>query len=181
MAENVHEFSCFSSAPKPVGRMSRSERRYFSIAPSNIFFSAHHSTAQSSNCCYALNALAVIVYFNLSTGLALGQQQQQQQNDEFQCPQKSGFYPDPIQCDLYYHCTADGELTEKLCPDGLLFDDTNPSHEKCDTSINVECGQRTTQRERKTKKCHNNNGVRLTYANLVLENKHGSQLCRKNN
>lgn len=74
-------------------------------------------------------------------GLALGQQQ------NFQCPQKSGYYADQIQCDLYYHCSVDGELTEKLCPDGLLFDDTSPSHEKCDTSINVDCGQRTVQRK----------------------------------
>lgn len=91
--------------------------------------------------------------------MALGQKQQQPV-DEFQCPQKPGFYADPIQCDLYYHCTADGELTEKLCPDGLLFDDSNPSHEKCDTSINVNCGQRTLQRE------YSSGPIRLFYLHL---------------
>lgn len=83
------------------------------------------------------------VFWRGPAGFALGQQQA----DEFQCPEKAGFYPDQLQCDLYYHCTKDGELVEKLCPDGLLFDDSNPSHEKCDTSINVDCGQRTAQRE----------------------------------
>jgi hypothetical protein len=65
---------------------------------------------------------------------------------EFKCPDKDGYYPDPVQCDLYYHCFR-GEVEEKLCPDGLLFDDTNPSHERCDTSVNVECGDRTELRE----------------------------------
>lgn len=61
---------------------------------------------------------------------------------DFKCPQKNGFYPDPIQCDLYYHC-LNGELEEKLCPDGLLFDDTNSNKERCDTSLNIECSDRT--------------------------------------
>lgn len=68
------------------------------------------------------------------------------QGQDFKCPQKDGYYPDPIQCDLYYHCHR-GELEEKLCPDGLLFDDTNPSHERCDTSVNVECGERNELRK----------------------------------
>lgn len=65
---------------------------------------------------------------------------------DFKCPQKDGYYPDPIQCDLYFHCSR-GEVEEKLCPDGLLFDDSNPSHERCDTSVNVECGDRTELRK----------------------------------
>lgn len=83
------------------------------------------------------------IYYIVFVGLTFGQQQ----NDEFQCPQKPGFYPDPVQCDLYYHCTKEGEIVEKLCPDGLLFDDSKSSHEKCDNSVNVDCGQRTLQRE----------------------------------
>lgn len=98
-------------------------------------------------------AAAALVLF---AGLALGQQQN---NREFQCPEKPGFYADQIQCDLYYHCSVDGELTEKLCPDGLLFDDTSPSHERCDTSVNVDCGQRTVQQEPKPSKgCPRANG-----------------------
>lgn len=68
------------------------------------------------------------------------------QGGGFNCPQKNGFYPDSIQCDLYYHC-QDGEAEEKLCPDGLLFDDNNPSKERCDTRHNVDCGDRNELRE----------------------------------
>lgn len=67
-------------------------------------------------------------------------------NAQFKCPEKNGYFPDPIQCDLYYHCSR-GVAEEKLCPDGLLFDDSNPSHERCDTSVNVECGDRTELRK----------------------------------
>lgn len=60
---------------------------------------------------------------------------------DFKCPQKNGYYPDPIQCDLYYHCFQ-GEAEEKLCPDGLVFDDANVNHERCDIPVNVDCGDR---------------------------------------
>lgn len=77
---------------------------------------------------------------------------------QFNCPEKNGFFPDPVQCDLYYHCTK-GVAEEKLCPDGLLFDDSNPSHERCDTSVNVDCGDRTELQEPKsTKGCPRANG-----------------------
>ncbi|KAG8298657.1 Chitin binding Peritrophin-A domain [Homalodisca vitripennis] len=77
---------------------------------------------------------------------------------DFKCPDKDGYYPDPIQCDLYYHCHR-GDIEEKLCPDGLLFDDTNPSHERCDTAVNVECGDRTELQEpQPSKGCPRANG-----------------------
>jgi len=59
----------------------------------------------------------------------------------FKCPEKNGFFADPEQCDLYYEC-QDGVPEPKLCPDGLLFEDGNPNHEKCDYPFNVECGDR---------------------------------------
>ncbi|XP_065202160.1 protein obstructor-E-like [Planococcus citri] len=78
---------------------------------------------------------------------------------EFKCPPKNGFYPDPIQCDLYYHCYS-GELEEKLCPDGLVFDDSNPNHERCDIPVNVDCVDRKELQEPKPSKgCPRANGI----------------------
>ena len=53
----------------------------------------------------------------------------------------NGFFPDPEQCDLYYEC-VDGVATPTLCPDGLMFDDTNSIDAKCDYPFNVKCGDR---------------------------------------
>lgn len=50
-------------------------------------------------------------------------------------------YEDPIQCDKFYHC-EDGIATEKLCPDGLVFDPLNRKVNKCDQPFNVDCGNR---------------------------------------
>ncbi|XP_023719014.1 protein obstructor-E [Cryptotermes secundus] len=61
---------------------------------------------------------------------------------QFKCPEKTGYFPDPVQCDLYYKCKQ-GEAEEKLCPDGLVFDDSNPSQARCDIPANVECGDRS--------------------------------------
>ncbi|KAH9645788.1 hypothetical protein HF086_012515 [Spodoptera exigua] len=35
---------------------------------------------------------------------------------EFDCPEKSGFYPDPYQCDLYYKCSKEEPKPTKGCP-----------------------------------------------------------------
>ncbi|XP_008480568.1 protein obstructor-E-like [Diaphorina citri] len=91
----------------------------------------------------------------------------------FKCPVdklKNSYYPDSIQCDLYYHC-SDGQLVEeKLCPDGLLFDDSNPAHERCDTNVNVECGERTELQEPKpTKGCPRANGFFRHYDEKVCD------------
>ncbi|GBP70462.1 Protein obstructor-E [Eumeta japonica] len=56
------------------------------------------------------------------------------------CPE-DGFFADAEQCDKYYQC-RDGEITEKLCPDGMVFNDYNPDDEKCDLPINIDCSQR---------------------------------------
>ena len=61
---------------------------------------------------------------------------------EFVCPNSSGYYADPEQCDLYYEC-RNGEATAKLCKDGLVFQDKNPLYERCDYPFAVSCGKRT--------------------------------------
>lgn len=65
---------------------------------------------------------------------------------QFKCPQKTGYFPDAVQCDLYYQCSK-GNFEEKLCPDGLVFDDTDPNHERCDIPANIDCGDRTELRK----------------------------------
>ncbi|XP_052867061.1 protein obstructor-E-like [Anopheles cruzii] len=59
----------------------------------------------------------------------------------FKCPVKDGQYEDSLQCDKYYEC-VDGRATEKLCPDGLVFDPTIRKINKCDQPFNADCGDR---------------------------------------
>lgn len=59
-----------------------------------------------------------------------------------QCLEKNARYPVPDQCDKYVECT-DGIPEEKLCSDGLLFNDkagvfTFP----CQYPIDVNCTTR---------------------------------------
>merc|ERR1712025_650723 len=54
----------------------------------------------------------------------------------------TGVYPDPEQCDLYYVCNSGFLEDPKQCPDGLLFDEKDPTAEKCDYPFNVDCGAR---------------------------------------
>ncbi|XP_039765895.1 protein obstructor-E-like [Pararge aegeria] len=56
------------------------------------------------------------------------------------CPE-DGFFADAEQCDKYYPC-RDGEITEKLCPDGMVFNDYSSDDEKCDLPFNIDCSQR---------------------------------------
>ncbi|BES93714.1 Chitin Hypothetical protein Peritrophin-A domain [Nesidiocoris tenuis] len=60
---------------------------------------------------------------------------------QFRCPSKNGQFEDPSQCDKFYDC-VDGVATEKLCPDGLVFDPLNRKTNKCDQPFNVDCGDR---------------------------------------
>lgn len=66
----------------------------------------------------------------------------------YKCPDaKYDLYEDPVQCDKYYEC-FEGKSTEKLCPDGLVFDPTNRKIiNRCDQPFNVDCGDRTDLRE----------------------------------
>lgn len=64
----------------------------------------------------------------------------------FQCPPKDGQYEDSVQCDKYYECD-DGVAKEKLCPDGLVFDQGIRKINKCDQPFNIDCGDRTELRK----------------------------------
>ena len=63
-----------------------------------------------------------------------------------QCPEPNGYFPDAEQCDKYYDC-RDGKVIEKLCPDGLVFNDFSPQHEKCDLPFGIDCSKRPKLRE----------------------------------
>ena len=60
---------------------------------------------------------------------------------DFLCPEKNGKFRDFEQCDLFYICRND-VATIEFCPEGLLFDDKIPNHEKCVLPHNVDCGDR---------------------------------------
>ena len=60
------------------------------------------------------------------------------------CPEKNGVFADSTQCDRYYEC-SNFVLTEKLCPDGLVFADLSTSsgaQGRCDYPFNVDCTDR---------------------------------------
>jgi hypothetical protein len=57
-----------------------------------------------------------------------------------ECPEPNGYFADAFQCDKYYEC-IDGVITEKLCADGMVFNDFSPMHEKCDLPFNIEIGR----------------------------------------
>lgn len=42
---------------------------------------------------------------------------------------------------------SDGKMTEKLCPDGMVFNDYSSTEEKCDLPYNIDCSQRPKLRE----------------------------------
>ncbi|XP_049781930.1 protein obstructor-E-like [Schistocerca cancellata] len=58
-----------------------------------------------------------------------------------ECPEPNGYFADAYQCDKYYDC-RDGAITEKLCPDGMVFNDYSPDQEKCDLPFNIDCSKR---------------------------------------
>ncbi|XP_052867671.1 protein obstructor-E-like isoform X1 [Anopheles cruzii] len=60
---------------------------------------------------------------------------------EFTCPKPDGQFPDPYQCDRYYECD-EGRVTERLCPDGLVFNPDSKLVNKCDQVFNVPCHER---------------------------------------
>lgn len=63
-----------------------------------------------------------------------------------ECPEPNGFFADGYQCDKYYEC-RDNVITEKLCPDGMVFNDFSPKHEKCDLPFGIDCSQRPERRK----------------------------------
>ncbi|XP_026462522.1 protein obstructor-E-like [Ctenocephalides felis] len=90
---------------------------------------------------------------------------------DFTCPSENhkskrassdiSYYPDEIQCDLYYKCTSGNPVGEpKLCPDGLVFSDRSTSYERCDLPDNVDCGDRLElQPPQSTDLCPRQNGM----------------------
>uniref|UniRef100_A0A0K8TBE4 Putative chitinase 3 n=2 Tax=Lygus hesperus TaxID=30085 RepID=A0A0K8TBE4_LYGHE len=93
------------------------------------------------------------------------QQQQQKQQptaDEGEltdeCPEPNGYFADGYQCDKYYEC-KDGAITEKLCPDGMVFNDYSIQYEKCDLPFNIDCSQRSLMQDPKpSTHCPRQNG-----------------------
>ncbi|KAH1012280.1 hypothetical protein HUJ05_011463 [Dendroctonus ponderosae] len=63
-----------------------------------------------------------------------------------ECPEPTGYFADAEQCDKYYQC-QDGVITEKLCPDGLVFNDYSTEYEKCDLPFNIDCSARPKRQE----------------------------------
>ncbi|KAJ9599474.1 hypothetical protein L9F63_010044 [Diploptera punctata] len=74
-----------------------------------------------------------------------------------ECPEPNGYFADAYQCDKYYEC-LDGVITEKLCPDGMVFNDYSPQHEKCDLPYNLDCSQRPELRSQPSLHCPRKNG-----------------------
>lgn len=75
-----------------------------------------------------------------------------------QCTPKKVAYKleDPEQCDKYWECSKQGELTEFLCEDGLVYDHPGRS---CNHIQRVECAKRTKfQPAQPTEQCPRLNG-----------------------
>ncbi|CAB3378175.1 Hypothetical predicted protein [Cloeon dipterum] len=68
---------------------------------------------------------------------------QQEDDEQFsdECPEPNGYFADAEQCDKYYACT-EGVIEERLCPDGMVFNDFSSQHEKCDLPFGIDCSQR---------------------------------------
>jgi len=60
----------------------------------------------------------------------------------FECPEPTGYFPDPQFCDKYYDCSK-GVATVKNCIDGFVFNPANPRIEQCDFPFAVPCGTRS--------------------------------------
>jgi len=75
-----------------------------------------------------------------------------------ECPQRNGFFADAFQCDRYYEC-QDFIITERLCPDGLVFNDYSVSFGRCDQPFGVNCtGRAERQPPQPTENCLRQNG-----------------------
>ncbi|XP_073982184.1 uncharacterized protein [Rhodnius prolixus] len=75
-----------------------------------------------------------------------------------ECPEPNGYFADGYQCDKYYEC-VEGAINEKLCPDGMVFNDYSILHEKCDLPFNIDCTSRPQLQEPKPSlNCPRQNG-----------------------
>ncbi|XP_063701262.1 protein obstructor-E-like [Culicoides brevitarsis] len=74
------------------------------------------------------------------------------------CPEPDGFFADAEQCDKYYACNG-GKISERLCPDGMVFNDFDTAQEKCDLPYNIDCsGRPKLQKPQPTLNCPRQNG-----------------------
>lgn len=104
-------------------------------------------------------SIAVVACVALLCGAAIGQQfngsganggirprgERQSEVVPFtgKCEERNGRYSVAGQCDAYVQC-SNGEPEEKLCPDGLLFNDKlKPFAYPCQYPIDVDCGTRS--------------------------------------
>jgi len=90
--------------------------------------------------------------------------------DDYCPPQEdvSYYLPDEDQCDKYFECNIKGELKEKLCPDGFVFD---INLEKCDYPVKVNCtGRPTLQEPQPSVNCTRANGFFAWPANISCQN-----------
>ncbi|XP_017480134.1 PREDICTED: uncharacterized protein LOC108369524, partial [Rhagoletis zephyria] len=75
-----------------------------------------------------------------------------------ECPEPNGFFPDLEQCDKYHAC-FEGKSTERLCADGMVFNDYSPLEEKCDLPYNIDCSKRSKlQTPQPSQHCPRKNG-----------------------
>jgi len=75
-----------------------------------------------------------------------------------ECPEPNGFYADAVQCDRYYEC-KDSVISDKLCPDGLVFDETSIQFAKCSFPFSVSCeGREELQKAKPGQQCPRQNG-----------------------
>merc|ERR1712168_785165 len=82
----------------------------------------------------------------------------QQSDIALDCPSPNGYFADAVQCDKYYDCN-EGVLTEKMCDDGMAFNDLNPRVEKCDFLFQVDCqGRPELQPAQSSANCPRANG-----------------------
>jgi len=100
-----------------------------------------------------------MVFLQITSILALAKLASAQYDYVSECPQENGFFADALQCDRYYEC-VDGEVLEKLCPDGLVFDETSHSYAKCSFPFSIDCtGREELQPAQKSSdKCPRLNG-----------------------
>ncbi|XP_074595548.1 protein obstructor-E-like [Brevipalpus obovatus] len=61
---------------------------------------------------------------------------------DYDCPERSGFFPHPKSCDKYYAC-ENSTAVLKVCGNGLVFDDSDSLRENCAYPFSVDCGDRT--------------------------------------
>ncbi|CAG0923057.1 unnamed protein product [Notodromas monacha] len=58
-----------------------------------------------------------------------------------ECPIADGFFADAFECDRYYECRGN-KISEKVCKDGLVFNDYSVKFGRCDFPFNVDCTDR---------------------------------------